>query len=400
MDSTIGVYLKELKDEGLADNTIVFYYSDHGGVLPRSKRFLYETGTHVPLIIRFPEKYKHLAPQEAGTETNRIVSFVDLAPTLLSLAGVEIPAYMQGEAFLGSLAKEPRDYAYMFRGRMDERYDMMRAVRNHKYRYIRNFMPQRIYGQHLNYLWKAPATQAWEKEYLAGNCNETQSIFWNPKPYEELYDTENDPWEINNLALNPEYKEVLEEMRTAYSNWVRDIKDPGFIPEGQMTERFSETPAYTAMREPGCRIESIIQAAEIATKGNEKDLDEFLKMMDDDDPAIRYWAVTSCIILGEKAMPAKDALIKKLNDTSGDVCVAAAEALFNLGEKDKALETLKNALSSKNSKVQLHAINVLQGIGREGTKLTKTVKEILPNTGDDYVKRAGEYFLEPGRRYH
>lgn len=394
LDSIIGVYLEELEEEGLADNTIVFYYSDHGGVLARSKRFLYETGTHVPLIIRFPEKYKNLAPQDPGTKTNRIVSFVDLAPTLLSLAGIEIPEYIQGEAFLGTQAKEPRDYAFMFRGRMDERYDMMRSVRNQKYRYIRNFMPQRIYGQHLNYLWKAPATQAWEREYLAGNCNEVQSIFWNPKPYEELYDTENDPWEINNLASNPEYNEVLEEMRSAYSNWVREIKDPGFIPEGQMVERFSETPAYTAMREPGSRIESIIQTAEAATKGKEENLPEFIKMMDEDDPAIRYWAVTSCIILKEKAMPAKDALIKKLDDSSGDVRVAAAEALYILGEKEMALDALKDALKAENSKVQLRAINVLQTIGEEASGLVKTVEDILPDAKDNYVIRAGDFFVE------
>ena len=179
MDAIIGEYLKELEEAGLADNTIVFYYGDHGGVVARSKRYVYETGTRVPFIVRIPEKYKYLFPYEnPGSEVNRLISFVDLVPTLLSIVGIEIPDYLQGNAFLGKQKTEDPEYAYMFRGRMDERYDMCRAVRDQKYRYIRNYMPYRIYGQHLDYLWRAPSIRSWEQAYLNGECNETQSIFW------------------------------------------------------------------------------------------------------------------------------------------------------------------------------------------------------------------------------
>ncbi|MFW5773640.1 MAG: sulfatase, partial [Tangfeifania sp.] len=149
MDTQIGKWLQELEDAGLADNTIVFYYGDHGGVIARSKRYVYETGTRVPFIVRIPEKYKYLFPEEkTGSEVNRLISFVDLAPTLLSIAGIEIPDFLQGNAFLGDQKTEDPEYAFMFRGRMDERYDMSRAVRDQKFRYIRNYMPYRIYGQH------------------------------------------------------------------------------------------------------------------------------------------------------------------------------------------------------------------------------------------------------------
>lgn len=161
MDSWVGEKLRELENEGLADNTIVFYYSDNGGVLARSKRYLYETGTRVPLIVRIPEKYKYLYPAEKqSSRVDRLVSFVDLVPTLLSITGINIPDYLQGNAFLGKQATHDPEYVYMFRGRMDERYDMSRAVRDKKYRYIINYMPYRIYGQYLGYLWKAPSVRS------------------------------------------------------------------------------------------------------------------------------------------------------------------------------------------------------------------------------------------------
>ena len=152
MDGRVGRILDKLEADGLADDTIVFYYADHGGVLCRSKRFLYDTGTRVPMIVRFPKNYRHLAPGKPGTRTDRIVSFVGLAPTLLSLAGIKVPDHMQGEAFLGAQARPERDYAYLFRGRMDERYDMARAIRDKKYKYIRNYMPHRIWGLHVAYI--------------------------------------------------------------------------------------------------------------------------------------------------------------------------------------------------------------------------------------------------------
>ncbi|HET9486078.1 MAG TPA: sulfatase, partial [Chryseosolibacter sp.] len=154
MDYQVGAILNDLHESGLSESTIVFYYSDHGGVLGRSKRFMYESGLHVPLIIRFPQKFAHLAPGPPGSSTDRIVTFVDFAPTILGLANIRLPGYMQGKPFLGSSNTPAREYAFAFRGRMDERIDMIRSVRDEQYRYIRNYMPHKIYGQYLQYLWK------------------------------------------------------------------------------------------------------------------------------------------------------------------------------------------------------------------------------------------------------
>ena len=210
MDAWVGKMLQELEESGEAENTIVVYYGDNGGILPRSKRFLYETGTHVPLIVRIPEKYKYLYPnKKTGTKVDRLVTFADLAPTLLSIIGAQIPDRMQGHAFLGKQKTADPQYAFMFRGRMDERYDMSRAIRDKQFRYICNYMPHRIYGIHNIYQWNAPSMRSWEQAFLAGQCNVVQSVFWNTKPAEELYDSENDPWEVNNLVSDPAYSEIL-----------------------------------------------------------------------------------------------------------------------------------------------------------------------------------------------
>jgi N-sulfoglucosamine sulfohydrolase len=166
----------------------------------------------------------------------------------LSIAGVPVPEYMQGNAFLGEQKTNDPEYAYMFRGRMDERYDMSRSVRDQKYRYIRNYMPYRVYGQPLDYLWRAPSIRSWEQAYLNGECNEIQSVFWNTKPVEELYDTENDPWEVNNLAGDPAYRDVLERLRDANKEWVIRINDAGFIPEADLGDRTGDMAIYDYMR--------------------------------------------------------------------------------------------------------------------------------------------------------
>ncbi len=144
MDKRVGEILRKLEEDGLAENTIVFYYGDHGGVLARSKRYVYESGTRVPFIVRIPEKYKRLRAGKIGDHISRLISFVDLAPTMLSISGIKIPEFMQGNAILGDQKSDDPEYVYMFRDRMDERYDMSRAVRDQKYRYIRNYMPYRV----------------------------------------------------------------------------------------------------------------------------------------------------------------------------------------------------------------------------------------------------------------
>lgn len=381
LDTQVGELLKELEESGEAENTIIFYYGDHGGVLGRSKRFVYESGTRVPFIVSIPEKYKHLRPaKKVGTEINRLISFVDLAPTLLSLTGIEIPDFMQGNAFIGNQKTEDPEYAYMFRGRMDERYDMSRAIRDSKFRYIRNYVPYRIYGQRIEYLWRAPNVGSWENAYLNGECNEIQSRFWNTKPVEELYDTENDPWEVNNLATNPEYGEVLERMRKANKDWILSIDDTGFIPEAELS-RLSKTEAmYDYMRSGKVNLPEIVEAAETSTMGNVENLSSILEYLNNKEASVRFWGVTGLLILGEEARSAIPELKNLLTDNSGDVVSLACEALYFLGEKDLAKKGLITVLKSDNAYARNRALNTIDYIGEDSEGIIEAVHDVLRNS--------------------
>ncbi len=396
MDRQVGELLQELDDAGLADDTIVFYYSDHGGILPRSKRFVYDTGVHVPMIVRFPEKYRHLAPADPGSRIDRPVSFVDLAPTLLSLVGVPIPDHMQGHAFLGPQATESPRYNYIFRGRKDERYDMMRAVRGEGYKYIRNYFPHRIYGQYLNYLWRMPATRSWEEAYKAGKCNEAQSAFWQTKPTEELYDLSSDPWEVNNLADSPDHQDILQTMREANREHILRIRDAGFLPEAEMmlrAEAAGKTIHEMAQDPELYPLERIVAAAELASEQEPGNLPKLTELLDDPDAGVRFWAATGCAALGEKAKPAADALAPLLDDPSPDVRVAAAEALCLIGRREAALDTLASLLEQTHWAASLRAVNTLENLGELARPALPAVRKAAANA-NGYVKRAADHAVE------
>ena len=384
MDRWAGRLLKELEESGELENTIIFYYGDHGGVLGRSKRFVYETGTRVPLIIRIPEKFKSLYPASSpGQKVDRLVSFVDLAPTLLSIIGVDIPDWMQGNAFLGEQKTAEPEYVYMFRNRMDERYDMCRAVRDKRFRYIRNYMPNRVYGQHINYLWKAPSLRSWAEAYRKGQCNETQSAFWQTKPSEELYDTENDPWEVHNLAGDPAYRKVLERMRKANDEWMKRILDADLVPEGEYAAINRRMSLYDYMRSESVDFNKIQAMANKASDGKESNLKTFLKGLSDNDRHIRYWAATGLLILGEKARPAIPQLKLLLDDPSANAAIVAAEALYRLGEVEIARQRLVAALEDPDIFVRNHALNVIDFVDEKSRETLQAVGRLAQRSADD-----------------
>lgn len=397
MDTQVGELLKELEEAGLAENTIVFYYGDHGGALGRSKRFMYESGLRIPLIIRFPEKFENLAPGKPGSKTDRIVTFADFAPTVLSLVNVPVPEYMQGKAFLGGQKEPDPEYAFGFRGRMDERFDMIRSVRDKKYRYIRNYMPNKIYGQYIEYLWRAPSMQSWEAAFEAGELNEVQSKFWGTKPAEELYDIEADPHNINNLADQPQYQQILKKMREVNRKWQLEIKDVGFIPEAMILEISKKIPLYEYARSNKYKIKKIMETSEMASLKDPKFLNKIIKKLNNKEPVVRYWAATGCTILGEKAAPAKDALKKMLHDPEISVRIAAAEALYLLGEKQNSINTLIDALKSDNVMARVQALNVLENMKEDATPALAAVKELIfvdDSHNIDYDVRAAERLIE------
>ena len=397
MDAWVGDKLKELDEAGLSENTIVIYYGDHGGVLPRSKRYVYETGTRIPFIIRIPEKFKKLYPAAApGSKIDRLISLVDLLPTMLSIADIPVPGYLQGHAFLGPSRTADPSYVHMFRGRMDERIDMSRAVRDKQYRYIRNYLPYRIYGQHIGYLWKAPSMRSWEAEYVAGRCNEVQSRFFRPKPVEELYDTEKDPWEVNNLAGKPAYQAVLLRMREENSQWMKEIRDAGFIPEGEVKRISDKQPVYDYMRSGQQPVDELIAVSDLANFATAKDIFKLTQSLKSTNAVIRYWAANGLLQLGEDAKYAVASLETALTDASADVAITSAEALYKLGHTAEALPVLLQSLNNPEIMVQLHALNVIDNSCRRDEQVIKAVSAVVEKQKvkrNEYISNISEWIL-------
>ncbi|MEX0686348.1 MAG: sulfatase-like hydrolase/transferase [Balneolales bacterium] len=338
IDKRVGEILNQLEKDGLEEETIVFFYSDHGSGMPGIKRWPLNRGLQVPLFIHVPKKYLHLAPEgyKTGGSTNLPVSFIDFAPTLLSMINVDPPDWMQGIPFMGQKKGDAGEYLYGFRDRMDERIDMVRSVRNERYVYIRNYMPHLIYGQFLPYMFVTKTTQVWQDLYNQGQLKPLQSYFWEPKPTEELYDLLNDPDETINLATNKLHREALLELRQAHKNHVLSIRDTGFLPEAEMHRRAGNQSIYEMAQDIDLYpIGRIFDFAEIATSRDFEALPSIIAAFDDEDPAIRYWAALGINVLGKEAYnKAKDHIRSSLDDKNSSVQVEAASVMINYGTKD------------------------------------------------------------------
>lgn len=232
LDHTVGRILKHLEEKGVADNTIILFFGDHGRPLPRGKRWVYDSGIRVPLIVRWP---KQIAP---GTVREDLVSFIDFAPTMLALAGVEIPQRMQGQVFLGPNAAPERKYIFAARDRMDEVPDRIRCVRDKQFKYIRNYHPELPYAQVIQYAEGLQSMKAWRQWHAEGKLTGAQKLFFAPtKPKEELYDLEADLDEVNNLAGQPEHAAKLAELSGALDEWTKKYGDMGAVPEEELLSR-------------------------------------------------------------------------------------------------------------------------------------------------------------------
>jgi arylsulfatase A-like enzyme len=227
MDKEVGNIIAQLKEDGLYDNTIIFFYSDHGGPLPRQKRAIYDSGLKVPFIV------KDVDSRNKG-RNDRMISFVDLAPTLLSLVNIKPPAYMQGKAFLGNYAEKPRDFIYGSSDRFDEVTDRLRAVRDKQFLYVWNYYPEKIKYKDIKYRKQIPMMMEMLTLRDQKKLNEIQMQWFETKTSEELYDCKNDPDNIKNLIDDPKYKEELNKLRKAFLMHQQEFVDLGLIPESQL----------------------------------------------------------------------------------------------------------------------------------------------------------------------
>lgn len=370
MDLQVGEVLEQLKQDGLEDSTIVFYYGDHGSGMPRSKRWLYQSGLRVPMIVHVPSRIQELAGAQyaVNSKNERLISFVDLFPTVLSLVGERPTDNLQGHAFLGKHTAEQPKYIYGFRDRMDERIDMSRAVRDDRYMYIRNFHPERPQGAYLDYMFQTPTTRVWKQLFDEGKLNAAQSVFWKAKAPEELYDLQDDPYQIKNLASKPEQKETLERLRGAIKSWMISVCDLGLLPEGEVFERTRRDAPYVfghdAKRFP---IDAIYTAADLATRVEEADMTKLLANRVASDSATRYWTACGLLYRAQAGMQ-RDEVVKSARGMATDPsayvrCIANEIAARYGSEADRtvALQALLKLANAKetNAFVAITALNSL-----------------------------------------
>ncbi len=386
MDRVVDGLLKELEEAGENENTIVFFYSDHGTGLPRHKRWLFDSGVKVPLIVYIPEKYKSLYPDLPGNQVDQLVSFIDLAPTVIELAGAQPPKNMQGQAFLGKNLEPERDYVFLARGRMDERYDMQRGVRSKRFKYLRYYEPKKSFIQYMN----TPEsgllmTELRKAEKMGTLLPEGQQLVASKKPSESLFDLRQDPNEFNDLAKDPKMKMKLEKLRSVHEKWMKEVMDVGLIPEAIMRtwEGKENQPIYNLVR-------------------NQEDFyDELLVMSSSDDEnilfeglshpneVVRYWAGQGIFNLDKKIRSnIINRLKESLNDPVINVGISAARALLKHNHtSENLIKTLSQGLEAENEWTRLQTALVLDDFKEPLKALETKAQKVISNDFNKYVVR-------------
>lgn len=408
VDGRVGAALHELREAGLAEDTIVFFYGDHGAGLPRNKRSACDSGLRVPLLVHFPEKWRHLAPADyaVGGESQRLVGFVDLAPTVLSLAGVKPPSWMHGRAFAGPHAAQTGGFLFGGRGRMDERIDLVRAVTDGRFVYVRNYLPHRPHGQHVAYLFETPMTVAWKRRFDAGDLPAVQRAYWEPKEPVELYDLESDPFETVNLAADPAHRATLVRLRDVLRDHVLTVGDAGLLPEAEMLRLAAgRAPGDLPVARPGAELRRLFAAAELASGRDPEAVVGLEDLTRSGDAGVRYWGAVGFMIRGPVAVAASRGFLRRLlEDESPSVRVAAAEALAAHGSGEDAragLDALvRLADASRNPYfVAVASLNALDNLGAQASTRRAELAAFptrVPGVNartDDYLERLLKHLL-------
>ena len=361
MDKEVGAILSQLEEDGLMENTIVFFYSDHGSGMPRHKRALLDSGMHVPLLIRFPKKWQHFAPGKPGSTTDRLVSFVDYAPTVLNLLGLPIPEAMQGEPFLGSKSAPPRRYVYGHRDRVDEVRDLARSVRDQRYLYIRNYMPHLGYNQPTAWPDNGEIRHDFYRLTSEQKMSAAQWHFAGPtRPVEELYDCEVDPQNLENLAGSEKHQKILNRLRKAHRKHITQTVDLGFLPESEAWEMFTKKTGWELGQAGKVKMRPIQKAAAQVGVADENALAKNLRSK---NASIRYWGAMGLAHLKALEPKTKAQLLKALKDSSPAVRVEAANTLARHSDPKPAVKALIKDLAHENLIIVTHAARTLELLG-------------------------------------
>ncbi len=350
VDTWLGFFLKDLKDKGLDDNTIIFFFSDHGGCVPRGKGYLYESGLKVPLIAYFPEKWKHLANGKSGKD-NSLVNFTDLGPTVLSLAGVKPTKNMQGKAIFGEYAsQEERKVQFAFAANQLHHFMPVRAVTDGHIKYMRSYIPYRQFALRNYYQWGMPSNKAWDKLVLGNhNTNPDWALTFDAHPAEMLFDLDKDPGELHDLSSSPEYAEVLAKMRNELSNHIRSTHDLGFFLPTSRTGHV----LYDVVRKEKYPMEELYKLVEAAGMGDIASLPLFEKAIASSHRDMRFWGAVGYAELAHKKQISQcpQALADLLKDEDPYVASEAAYAAAYLGKPQEGIARLINPAKEEDRKI-------------------------------------------------
>ncbi len=376
MDMTVGRVLDSLERDGLAERTIVFFFSDHGAGLPRYKRWLNHTGLHVPVIVYAPPRYRDWLTVRPGQAEDRLISFVDFAPTVMNLAGSPIPASMQGRPFLGPDLPEPKEYVFGARSRADNMYEISRSVTDGRYFYVRHYYP------HLPYIQPGIIFSGMKASYAElirmkqeGSLPEQSARLYEAKPVEELYDLEADPEELVNLARDPAYQEMKESLRERMHTWMLDHLDTGMLPEAEYMLRAQGSNPYDMVRDPEkFDAPRLLAAMELVGKA---DIGRFLLNLKDADSGVRYWAVIGLQAVGEAGREAIPDLLPLLDDPSPAVQIAVAETLCRLGSCSRALPVLVKWADDDRLWIALFAARSIELLGNKACGIVPDIHRLL-----------------------
>lgn len=375
MDKQVGQILAQLEEDGLAENTIVFFYSDHGSGLPRHKRCLTDSGMHVPLLVRFPKKWQHLAPKRPGETTDRLVSFVDFGPTVLSLLDIEFPEYMQGEPFLGKVQSDPREHVFGHRDRVDEVIDMSRSVRSKQYLYIRNYMPHLGWNQPTAWPDQGEIRHEFYRLVERSKMTDPQWHFAGPtRAAIELYDCENDPQNLVNLAESADHQTVLTRLAMAGLFHRKQTRDVGFVPEPEMARISTKKTMWDAAREGDLDLGDLNLAA--AASGAE-DATIPLRNLSSGNSSVRYWsaiALAQSVALTESG---QQQLVHALADPFAAARIAAAQAIVQHDHVDLAVPVLIAALDDGDLTTVLYAARAIELLGDQAKSAIPAMKKTL-----------------------
>ncbi len=395
VDDIVGNAIADLEKDGLLEDTFIFYFGDHGGVLPGSKGYLYESGLHVPLVVRVPDKWKHLVQMPLGTRVKGFVSFVDFGPTLLHLAGINVPEYMDGTPILGADIKledlNRRDETFGYADRFDEKYDLCRSLRKGRYKYIRNYQAYYPDALQNNYRYRMLAYEEWRTLFREGKLNPVQQQFFQRKAAECLYDLEQDPYETKNLADDPGYSKILKDLRGKLAERVKSLPDLSFYPETVLVEDAVANPIAFGKKHKD-EIATLVDIADLSLEDWSAAAPKLQKAIQSANSWERYWAAIACGCFGEQASPLAGEAKKLLNDKELLVRVRAAEFLGSIQAVDPrpALdEVLRESKSPVTTLITLNAVVYLQDA--HGYKFEIDPQKIRAK--DSLVERRLDYLL-------